>query len=421
MPGRTLDQWLRWQESLHLRAIDLGLERIRQMCERLQIPRPAGPVFTVAGTNGKGSTVALLDAFLRGAGLRTGAYTSPHLVRYNERVAVNGTPATDEELIAAFESIEAVRGTIELTFFEYGTLAALLVFAARRCDAWVLEVGMGGRLDAVNVVDPDYSLITTIALDHEEYLGADVEAIAAEKAGILRPGRPGFYGDRPLPEAIRYEATERGAELHVLGEHFDYLPGHPLWSWRGGGLLLESLTYPPAATPAQLRNISLVLAVIGRHAPAWLADRAALQRFIRDTRPPGRFQIVEREHQWVLDVAHNPQAAATLRQQLATLPGASSTTVVLGMLADKNLKAFAEELRGVARHWIVCPVGDRRSRSGAEMAAELRRLGLGEVVEAESPTAAVAMAHSTTAPGGRIVVCGSFRIVGPALQALGIY
>jgi dihydrofolate synthase/folylpolyglutamate synthase len=421
MSGRTLDEWLHWQESLHPRAIELGLERIRLMCERLQILRPAGPVFTVAGTNGKGSTVALLDAFLRGAGLRTGAYTSPHLIRYNERVAVDGAPATDEELIAAFESIEAARGTIDLTFFEFGTLAALLVFAHRRCDAWVLEVGMGGRLDAVNVVDPDYSLITTIALDHEEYLGADVEAIAAEKAGILRRGRPGFYGDCPLPEAIRREATERGAVMHVLGEHFDYLPDQPSWSWRGGGLLLEGLTYPPAATPAQLRNVSLVLAAINRHAPALLTDRAVLQRSIRDTQPPGRFQIIEREHQWVLDVAHNPQAAATLRQQLATLPGAVPTTVVLGMLADKNLTAFAEELRSLGRHWIVCPVGDRRSRSGAEMAAELSRLGLGEVVEAESPPAALAVAQSITAPGGRIVVCGSFRIVGPALQALGIY
>lgn len=421
MSGRTLEEWLRWQESLHPRWIDLGLERIAEMLRRLGITRPTGPVFTVAGTNGKGSTVALLDAFLREAGLRTGTYTSPHLVRYNERVAVDATPASDADLTAAFEQIEAARGDVALTFFEFGTLAALLVFRARGCDAWVLEVGMGGRLDAVNAIDADYSLITTVALDHQEYLGNDVETIAAEKAGILRRGRPGFYGDWPVPAAIRGVAARIGAPLRVLGEHYDFTPARPRWSWRGERIALDQLVYPPAATPAQLRNASLVLAAVEQHDHRWLADADRVERILGSVRPPGRFQRIVREHEWILDVSHNPQAAATLRGQIATLPAAADTTIVLGMLADKNLEGFVDELRGTANRWVSCEIEDRRARNPGEVAAALRGLVAGAVIDGGAPLLALAAARAATPAGGRIVVCGSFRLVGPALQWLGIY
>jgi dihydrofolate synthase/folylpolyglutamate synthase len=420
MRGRTLDQWLRWQESLHPQWIDLKLDRVREVAERLGVGRPPGPVFTVAGTNGKGSTVALLEAFLRSAGLRTGTYTSPHLVRYNERVAVDGAPATDEELIAAFERIEAARREVALTFFEFGTLAAFLVFAARGCEAWVLEVGMGGRLDAVNLIDPDYSLITTVALDHQEFLGNDIETIAAEKAGILRRGRPGFFGDWPVPAAVRRVAGETGAQLRVLGEHFDFTPAQPHWSWRGERIALDGLAYPPAATAAQLRNASQVLAAIEQHDDRWLADAARLEAIL-GVRPPGRFQRIQAEHEWILDVAHNPQAAATLREQLATLPPAADTTVVVGMLADKSLEGFVSELQNCGDRWVSCTIEDRRARSPGGQAAELRALVSGEVIEGGLPGDALAVARAATRPGGRIVVCGSFRLVGPALHALGLY
>lgn len=421
MTARSFEQWLQWQESLHKHWIELGLGRIGAVAGRLRVTQPQGPVFTVAGTNGKGSTVTLLEHFLRDGGVHTGAYTSPHLVRYNERVCVAGEPASDAELIAAFERIEGARGATPLTFFEFGTLAAFLVFGERRCQAWVLEVGMGGRLDAVNIMDPDYAVITTVALDHEEFLGGSVEAIAAEKAGILRPGRPCFYGDRSVPEAVRRAADQRGAILRCLGEHFDYAPGTAHWSWRGARLRLSELPYPPAASPAQLRNISVALAALEEHDAALLADQARVNRIITSARPAGRFQVVEREHQWILDVAHNPQAAATFRAQLETLPPAPETTVVIGMLGDRKLAAFARELGGPRVRWVTCTVDDPRARRGESLATELRELGLAEVREAPSPADALATARATARPGSRIVVCGSFRMVGPALQVLGLY
>jgi dihydrofolate synthase/folylpolyglutamate synthase len=418
---RTLPEWLRWQESLHPSWIDLKLERVREVAARLGDTRPAGPVFTVAGTNGKGSTVALLEAFLARAGHATGAYTSPHLLRYGERIRVRGHPAADDEIISAFERVEAARRDVPLTFFEYGTLAALEIFRSRGCSAWILEVGMGGRLDAVNIVDPDFAIITTIALDHQEYLGTTIEQIAGEKAGILRGGRPGFYGDWPVPLAIEARAREIGAELHRLGAEFDFTPGRPTWSWRGQQCSIDGLRYAPAMTPAQLRKASVVLAAIERLDPALLSDTGALDAIITTVRPPGRFQVVAREHEWVLDVAHNPQAVATLAAQLRTLPAAPDTTVVIGILGDKSLDAFHEELGAIAHRWVCCSVDDPRSRDSASIAARLTDPGAGPVIEGGPPERAFAIARDATAKGGRIVVCGSFRVVGPALDWLGIY
>lgn len=419
MARRSLSEWLRWQESLHPRWIDLSLDRVAAVAGRMGLGRPAGPVFTVAGTNGKGSTVALLEAWLRRQGRRTGAYTSPHLVAYNERVRVDGTEVSDAGLVAAFERVEAARGDTPLTFFEFGTLAALEVFRAAGCDARVLEVGMGGRLDAVNIVDPDFALITTVALDHQEFLGQTVEEIAAEKAGILRAGRPAFYGDWPVPAAVRDAARRLGTPLLCLGEDFDFTPGGHSWDWRGRAASLEGLRYPPAATAAQLRNVSLVLAALESYAPELLADVEGVSAIIATVRPPGRFQLVRREHEWILDVAHNPQAVATLRAQLDTLPAAADSTVVLGLLGDKDLAAFPAHLP--ARRWVTCGVDDPRARSGAAIAAALRGIGVEQVHEAGGVEAALALAGELTAPGGRIIVCGSFRVVGPALRWLGLY
>lgn len=421
MSRRTVAQWLQWQASLHPTWMDLGLDRVRAVAQRLPVVRSSGPVFTVAGTNGKGSTAALLEAFLLAGGKKPGTFTSPHLVAYNERIRVAGEPAADDEIVAAFERVEAARGATSLTFFEFGTLAALEIFRQRGCDAWVLEVGMGGRLDAVNVIDADYALITTVDLDHQQYLGDTVEQIAAEKAGILRPERPAFYGDWPVPGALRAAAVEIGARLHCLGEHFDFTPSRPTWSWRGQALEFDGLQYPPAATDAQLRNISLVLAAVECHAPAQLADAEAVNRVITTARPAGRFQVVRGEHEWILDVAHNRQAAHTLRAQLDALGPAPELTVVIGMLGEKDLDAFAAELGPLAARWVCCTVDDARARPAAALAARLRELGIADVAEQAEVTAALASARESTPVGGRILVCGSFRVVGPALEWLGIY
>lgn len=421
MPHRSLPEWLRWQESLHPRSIDLRLERVREVARRLGCDQAGAPVFTVAGTNGKGSTVALLEGLLRQAGRVPGVYTSPHLIDYHERIRVDSRPATELELVEAFERIDAARAGISLTFFEFGTLAAFLILRERGADVWVLEVGMGGRLDAVNIVDPDFALITTVGLDHQAFLGDTVEQIAAEKAGIMRPGRPAFFGDWPVPQAVRHAARATGAHLHCLGEQFDFTPSLPLWSWRGAGMQLDGLAYPPAATAAQLRNISGVLAAIEQFDPALLGALPLLNEAIVHCRPPGRFQIVRRDHEWVLDVAHNPQAAAVLYQQLGTLPPAADTTVVIGMLDDKNLAGFVGELAALPARWIACAGDDPRARSAEGIAKALRAAGIDAVRTAATVEDALALARDLTQLGGRIVVCGSFRVVGPALRWLGIY
>jgi dihydrofolate synthase/folylpolyglutamate synthase len=342
-------------------------------------------------------------------------------VRYHERIRCGGREVDDDALIAAFERVEAARGATSLTFFEFGTLAALEVFRAQRCDAWVLEVGMGGRLDAVNVVDADYALITTVDLDHQEFLGETVEAIAAEKAGIMRAGRAAFYGDWPAPDAVRRAAAATGARLHCLGERYDFTPSRPTWSWRGQAATLTGLAWPHAASLAQLRNASLVLAALEQHDATLLADVTAVNRIVTTVRPAGRFQLVAREHEWILDVAHNPQAARTLRAQLDALPPAPETTVVIGILGDKNLDGLVAELQALATRWVCCTVEDARARAADAIAHRLRELGLRDVSEADDPAAACALARDRTRVGGRIVVCGSFRVVGPALEWLGIY
>ncbi len=429
MPTRTLAEWLRWQESLSPHAVELGLERVGAVLERLDLEPPAGRVVTVAGTNGKGTTVTLLQDMLLAADRRPGLYTSPHLVHYNERIRICGAPVSDAGLVRAFERIEAVRGDVPLTYFEFGTLAAFSCFAEAHCDTWILEVGLGGRLDAVNVLAADLALITTIGLDHQDWLGETVEEIAAEKAGIMRPGRPAFYADQPVPAAIRNHAAETGTPLAVLGSDFSYhttseklADGLRSWSWQGaaaGGI--GGLKAPQYWSAAQYRDASLVLAALSVLEPALLAELAALNAVLAHSRPDGRFQQVCATHEWILDVAHNPQAATVLRAQLETLPSAAATTFVTTLLADKAVTPFVAVLAPIATRWIVAGIDDPRASSSERMCAGMAAAGIDDFEYAATPEAAFRLAERLTPPTGRIVVCGSFRIVAPALQWLGLY
>ncbi len=425
---RTLAEWLRWQESLSPHSIELGLERVRTVFGRLDLHPPAGRVATVAGTNGKGTTVTLLQDLLLAAGRNPGLYTSPHLVHYNERIRIGGRPVSDADLVWAFERVEALRGDIPLTYFEFGTLAAFICFARAGCDSWVLEVGLGGRLDAVNVLAPDLALITTIGLDHQDWLGETIEEIAAEKAGIMRTGCPAFYADQPVPVAIRNRAAETGALLAVAGTDFSYQPGDMTgmagmrsWSWQGTARRLSGLEAPPYWTGAQYRNASLVLAALAVLEPGLLDDIATLNAVFARSRPDGRFQQVHAAHEWILDVAHNPQAAAVLRAQLETLPASSSTTVVTTLLADKAITPFVAMLAPVATRWIVAGIADPRASTSERLRAGMAAAGIDRVEYAATPAAAFALAERLTPATGRIVVCGSFRIVAPAMQWLGLY
>jgi len=394
----------------------------------MDLKPPPGRVVAVGGTNGKGTTITLLHDVLRAAGGDPGLYTSPHLVRYNERVRVGDRPVGDELLIAAFERVESARGDVPLTYFEFGTLAALACFARAGCDTWLLEVGLGGRLDAVNALDADVAVVTTIGLDHQEWLGDSIEAIAAEKAGIFRAGAPALYGDSPVPEAIRARALATGAGLQVHGEDFRFArdPAGG-WTFSGGDGIgdVAGLRSPLHWTAAQFRNATVALAALCRLMPPVALSAALLNPVLLRSSPPGRFQVVRREQEWILDVAHNPQAAAVLRDQLATLPtparGAEDVTVVLALLADKAVAGFARELRHAAGRWIVAGVADRRASTAAQMREGLAAAGIGTFAWVETPAAAFELAQRQTPAGGRILVCGSFRIVAPALEWLGLY
>ncbi len=415
--ARTLSDWLAWQETLNPAEIDLGLERVRDIAARLDLHPPAGRVITVAGTNGKGSTVAVLDCVLRASGLETGVYTSPHLLRYNERIAVGGVPVTDDAIVAAFTRIESVRGSTPLTYFEFGTLAAFCCFEDAGCDAWVLEVGLGGRLDAVNSIDPDVAVITSVGLDHQAWLGDTLEAIAAEKAGIMRPGRPVCYGALPVPSAVRARAAELGARLLAPHEGFRAITGASDWHWQGGQVVLDGLTIP-AGGAVQLQNQAVALAALEQLDPALLEPLRDQPALLNGCRPPGRFQACDDGHRWLLDVAHNPQAAGALR---AALQGERPAVFVAGLLADKDVEAFVAELDHPDACWILCPTAGARGTPAAALAGRLHPQ-LGERLRVSAGVDdALSQARRVAAPGALVVVCGSFTVVGPALRSLGLY
>jgi dihydrofolate synthase / folylpolyglutamate synthase len=419
---RQLSDWLAWQETLHPSAIDLGLDRIQRTLARLQWQRPSHPVVTIGGTNGKGSSVALTDRILTEAGYRVGTFTSPHLLRYNERICVAGRTASDDELIAAFERIDEARGEDTLTFFEFNALAALLVFDEANLDAVVLEVGLGGRLDAVNVVDADAALVTSIDLDHCEWLGRDRETIGREKAGIFRSGRPAIFGSRAMPASIAEVARELGSDLQRLGHEFDWTRAGANWTWRKGDHIERDLPPPALHGEAQYDNAAAVLAMLQSISARLPVERAAIERGLRTVRLPGRFQILQqrgpREIEWILDVAHNPAAARTLAGQLAASPKGGRTIAVCGILGDKDVEGIAAALQGSFDSWVVVELKGARALDADVLAQRLQRADANvEAIAADVATGCGA-AEALAVAGDRIVVFGSFLTVAPALALL---
>ena len=385
---------------------------------RLEWRRPSCPVLTVAGTNGKGSTVALATRILREAGYRVGAFTSPHLVRYNERITVDEVEVSDASLIAAFERIDAARGSDTLTFFEFNTLAALLVFETATPDVILLEVGMGGRLDAVNVVDADIAVVTSIALDHCEWLGPDAESIGREKAGIFRARRPAIYGARTMPASIADTAATTGADLWCLGRDFDYEAGRSDWCWRGRSGRYERLRQPALSGQQQYDNASTVLAALEAISERLPVSRTAIDRGLRSVRLAGRFQRVSAEVEWILDVAHNPAAAAKLAGQLNDEPSAGRTIAVLGILGDKDIQGVLREVSGSFDAYIVAGLGGQRALTAHALADRVTLAGQRVLAVVDNVADACETAANTVRPGDRVVVFGSFMTVGPALEWL---
>jgi dihydrofolate synthase/folylpolyglutamate synthase len=416
--ARTLDEWLGHVERQHPKAIALGLDRVSAVLGRLGLSIGC-PVFTVGGTNGKGSTSALLEGMLRAGGYRTGLYTSPHLLRYNERVRICGRDAGDDALCQAFEAVEAARGAMPLTYFEYGTLAAAWLFARERLDAAVLEVGLGGRLDAVNAIEPDCAVVTSIGVDHVDYLGATRERIGREKAGIFRAGRPAVVAEPEPPESVLEEAARVGARLLLIGRDFGYSVQDPQWSFWGPAGRRTALAHPALRGAIQLRNAAAALAALDALRERFPLGMQDVRRGLAETIVPGRFQVLPGRPRIVLDVAHNPQAAAVLAENLGASGYAPRTIAVLGMLADKDIAAVVRALAPHVARWHLATLGGPRGASARQIAAALQAAGVtAPAAEHASVAAALAAAQDEAGEDDKIVVFGSFLTVAEAMAQL---
>jgi dihydrofolate synthase/folylpolyglutamate synthase len=398
---------------LHPRTIELGLERVHAVLDSLRLRQPPFGVLTVAGTNGKGSTCAMLEACLRAGGYRVGLYTSPHLVRYHERVRVDGTEATDQELCDAFERIDGARGTTPLTYFEFGTLAALVLFERAGVDIAVLEVGMGGRLDAVNGVDADCSIVTSVDIDHVHWLGPTREAIGHEKAGVFRPGRPAVCGDPDPPVSLLRHAEDIGARLFLVNRDFSFEPAAGGWAFRMEGRVRAGLPFPRLRGDHQLYNAASALAALDTVSERFPLSQSALREGLMSAFMPGRFQVLPGNPVRVLDVAHNPQAARVLAAALARQKVAGRTLAVFGMLKDKDIAAVVRTMTALVDGWYLATLGGERGATAAELADALRAAGVtAPVTMHDSASSAYDAALKAAAPADRIVVFGSFYMVG---------
>lgn len=420
----TLAEWLAYIERQHPKSIDMGLDRVRAVATAMGLDRPAKRVITVAGTNGKGSTVAFIESIAREAGWTVGAYTSPHLLAYNERVRINGDDADDASLVAGFQAVEAARGNVPLTYFEYGTLCALWLFQQARLDLAVLEVGLGGRLDATNLVDPDVAVITTVDLDHQDYLGDDREAIGAEKVGIARAWKPLVLGDDMPPSSVLGHAYAIGASAVRARCDFFFEPvDADTWRWREVGFSV-TLPRPQLAAPVQLRNAATAIAAVRALPKA--PPRQALVAGIANARIAGRLQRFERDGvQIVVDVGHNPQAAgelaAWLNQMRAQPEAAAGTTrAVYAALADKDVPGVVEALAGQVDSWYLAGLAEHgpRGTSAAALAARLAGTEAALAPQFTNVAQALAAARREARAGDRILVFGSFHTAADALTAL---
>lgn len=421
MTQRTLGEWLAYLEQLHPAAIDMGLDRCQQVLARLGLGRLAPRVITVTGTNGKGSTCAFVASLLKAQGLKVGVYASPHLLRYNERVLIDGIEVDDAQLCEAFAALEAARGEISLTYFEMGTLAAFWLFKRAALDAVVLEVGLGGRLDAVNLIDADMSLITSVGLDHADYLGNTRESVGFEKAGILRAGCPALCGDLEPPHTVLDKVAELGCPFFLRGQDYDLAVGENQWQWRG-----RTLDGQPVALDGlplldlPMENAALALQAYRLTGLPW--EPAQLAAALVATRVTGRLD--RRQVSWqgkrlnlLLDVGHNPHAAEYLARRLAARPPVGRRLAVFGLLADKDLEGVIAPLAASISQWAVTPLPTARTRPAAELEQALANLGANVASYASVEQALEAQCAQATADD-EILLFGSFYCVGEALEWL---
>ncbi|MEG0821248.1 MAG: bifunctional tetrahydrofolate synthase/dihydrofolate synthase [Burkholderiaceae bacterium] len=418
---KTLDAWLAHIESLHAKPIDMGLARMHELVKRLGI-RFECPVFVVGGTNGKGSTCSMLEAILRSAGYRVGLHTSPHLLRFNERARLDGAQASDEQLIEQFAAVEAARGDITLSYFEFTALAILRLFQTARLDAVVLEIGLGGRLDAINVIDADVAIITSVDLDHVDYLGHTREAIGLEKAHIYRTGRPAICADPQPPQSLIDYAREVDADLWLFGRDFNYSGDKQQWAYGGRSQRRAALPYPALRGANQLLNAAGAIAALEAIGARLPVSQAAVREGLLRVEIPGRFQILPGQPAIILDVAHNPHAAAVLAQNLDAMAYHPSTHAVFGMLADKDIAAVVGKIGARVDHWHVASLPGPRGTSASQLSEILRAAGVSPaaITSYADVESALVAAQVAVEPADRIVVFGSFLTVAAAMQALAL-
>ncbi|WP_343553670.1 bifunctional tetrahydrofolate synthase/dihydrofolate synthase [Pantoea sp.] len=402
-----LATWLHYLEHLHSQAIELGLDRIQRVAERLDLLKPAPFIFTVAGTNGKGTTCRTLETLLMAAGYRVGVYSSPHLVRYTERVRVQGAELDEALHSASFASIEAGRGEISLTYFEFGTLSALNLFRDANLDVVILEVGLGGRLDATNIVDADVAVITSIALDHTDWLGPDRESIGREKAGVFRAGKPAVVGEADMPSTIADVAAEKGAQLLQLNRDWQWQQTGDSWMLQDAHGELRDLPLPQVPLP----NAATALAAL--RASGLQVSEAIIRQHLPLAILPGRFQSVSESPRVILDVAHNPHAAYYLARRLAELPHNGQVHAVVGMLHDKDIAGTLAALVPQVNHWYCAPLDGPRGASADELIAHLEG-----GVAYRNVDAAWQAARQQARPEDVILVCGSFHTVAQVMESM---
>ncbi|BBA32996.1 bifunctional folylpolyglutamate synthase/dihydrofolate synthase [Methylocaldum marinum] len=416
MRFQTLADWLAWQETLHPKSIDLGLSRVKTVYGRL-LPR-ATPLFTitVGGTNGKGSCVAMLDSILRQQGYRVGTYTSPHLLCYNERIRIDGRPVSDELICNAFERIERVRNKTTLSFFEFGTLAALDIFATADLDVQVLEVGLGGRLDAVNIIDADAALIASIDLDHQDWLGDTRAAIGLEKAGIFRPGRPAVIGDTDVPATVIRYAFEHSMPVTCFGRDFGYEVFDEGWNWCGRDTQLTALPLPALQGNHQLINASAVLELLQRIEGSLPVGESAIRDGLRLVSLSGRFQYIPASVPVLLDVAHNPQAVKVLADYLSSRFDGKTIHAVFAVMRDKDIHGIIYNIKDLVEHWYLAPLEMSRAATADQLSAVFDSLGVATVRSGFEDAASAFDAAQQNAESGQLVlVFGSFFLVSEIL------
>ena len=414
----TLQDWLNHCERLHPQTIEMGLERVAQVAARLDL-RWDCPVITVAGTNGKGSTCAMLESVYRHSGFKTGLYTSPHLVYFQERCRVNGQPVESDTLIPHFERVEAARGEISLSYFEFTSLALFSCLSAAQLDVVVLEVGLGGRLDAVNIIDADCAVITSVDLDHTELLGPDRESIGFEKAGIMRAGKPVVISDPAPPASLRAHAQALGADVWQVTDDVQFTGDSQQWMWKARGRTYSGLAYPALRGANQLLNAAGVLAVLEALRQQLPVTAQAIRLGLSKVEWPGRFQILPGQPAIVLDVAHNPHATAALAHNLDAMGFYPRTHAVLGAMADKDLPGLFKRLMPLVESWYFCDLPTPRAASARDLQQVWQSLSPPVAASSKlfaGPVQALAQAISQADPTDRILIFGSFFTVGAVLS-----